>query len=113
MKSGHSIGAKASSGGAWKSTTGFFLSESRMNAVQIAAGKEPPVTVPNPPVPDIEIGRPLESSFAIRTAAEICGVYPANQALLLSSVVPVLAAAGRSSARAAVAVPLVTTLFRL
>ena len=45
-----------------------------MNAVQIAAGNDPPVTVERPPVPDSETGMPSASSFAMRTAAASCGV---------------------------------------
>ena len=89
----------------------MFASAAFINAVHICAGKDPPVTVSSPPTPDMEIGFPFASSFAISTAAASCGVYPTNQALLLSSVVPVLPAAGRPSACAAKPDPFVTTLF--
>ena len=45
-----------------------------MNAVQMAAGKEPPVTVSRPPVPAMDIGMPSASSLAMSTAVASCGV---------------------------------------
>ncbi len=80
-----------------------------MKLAQIAAGKEPPVTLPTPPVPFRLIGSPFLLDLVIMTAAEICGVYPTNHALLLSSAVPVLPAAGRPVQDARVPVPEFTT----
>jgi len=48
---------------------------------------------------------PFLSSFCITTTVAYCGVKPANQAALLSVVVPVLPAAGRPSRLTVVAVP--------
>ena len=70
-----------------------------MYLVQIAAGNDPPVTVFSPPVLESDTGNPAEFSLAISTAVDSCGVYPTNQALLLPSVVPVLALAGRFRSR--------------
>jgi len=45
-----------------------------MNAVQMRAGNEPPVTLRIPPTPDIETGFPSAPSFTSITAADSCGV---------------------------------------
>lgn len=81
----------------------------RVNSAQIAVGNEPPVMFARPPVPASDTGSPFLFSFIIITAVESCGVYPTNQADLLSSVVPVLPAAGRPIHDARVPDPLFTT----
>ena len=63
--------------GAGKLMTGSFRSAPLIKAVQIRAGKDPPVTDVRPPIP-------FRDSDALSrkraTVADSCGVYPANQA---------------------------------
>ena len=54
MTSGQIWATSTPSGGAGNSATGMPSRAAFMKAVQMAAGKEPPVTVPRPPVPESE-----------------------------------------------------------
>jgi hypothetical protein len=83
-----------------------------LNAVQICAGNEPPVTLDSPPVPSRVTLLPFLSDLAIITAVDNCGVYPTYHADMLLSVVPVLPAEGRPRPSAVVPVPTLTTCWR-
>ena len=54
--------------------TGSPSSAAFMNAVQMRAGKDPPVTDLIPPTPDIEMGLPSAPSLTSMTAAARSGV---------------------------------------
>ena len=93
--------------GAGKLMTGSSLRAPFINAVQILAGKVPPVTDVRPPIPFSDYDALSRKSA---TDAASCGVYALNQADAFDCDVPVLPAAGRPSERAAPPVPPLTTL---
>jgi hypothetical protein len=71
---GQFFGKRTPGGGSGNFCLGCPLRAPFMKAVHMAAGKEPPVTVFKPPVPDKDCGVPLASSLAIMTAAASWGV---------------------------------------